>query len=87
MAWNYMCGCIHVFTSWCNAWITGESYEREREVQLGSESSARWEGKKTESCLDSMKLPREKQAGLYQGKYKSPGPDVATGGCCQEAAS
>lgn len=29
---------------------------------------------------------QEKQAGLYQGKYKSLGPDVATGGCCQKWA-
>lgn len=30
---------------------------------------------------------QEKQAGLYQGKYKSLGPDVATGGCCQKWAT
>lgn len=30
---------------------------------------------------------REKQAGLYQGKYKSLGPDVAAGGRCQKGAT
>lgn len=36
--------------------------------------------------LDSMSFPGKKAA-LYQGKYKSLGPDVATGGCCQKGAT
>lgn len=42
--------------------------------------------------LDSMSLlgktsRRATSKNLYQGKYKSLGLDVATGGCCQEAAT
>lgn len=68
---------------WKYLWDIGNLYERGWEVQLGSFSSACWEKKNGWIPWAS----REKQAGLYQGKYKSLGPDVATGGCCQEGAT
>lgn len=69
---------------WKYLWVIGNLYEGTAWfLQLS------WLGKKTPGFheLPGKNKQASNEQNLYRGKYKSLGPDVATGGCCQKGAT